>query len=105
MELTRDVSHTINARISREPEFAQALVIEAESLLGSGEPDTARLILRDILTSTMGLDKLTDRAEISSEKARAVLSGSEVPTIEDMTTMLKALGQILSTGTNVIHCA
>ena len=48
MLITRDFKETINARVQREPEFAKALLDEAASLFLNGEPETARLILRDV---------------------------------------------------------
>ena len=49
MSLTRDFNETINSRIQREPAFAQALLDEAVSLFLNGEPETARLILRELI--------------------------------------------------------
>jgi hypothetical protein len=51
MTLTRDFKETVNARIQREPEFATALLDEAVSLFVNGEPETARLILNNLLVS------------------------------------------------------
>jgi hypothetical protein len=49
MELTKDFKETVNARIQRDPEFVIALLDEAISLFLNGQPETARLILRDIV--------------------------------------------------------
>jgi hypothetical protein len=54
MVLTRDFKETINVRVQRDPEFAIALLDEAISLFLNGEPETARLILRDIVNATIG---------------------------------------------------
>ncbi|MGH7917434.1 MAG: transcriptional regulator, partial [Candidatus Binataceae bacterium] len=58
MALTRDFKETIVARIQRDPDFARALLDEAATLFLNGEPDTARLILRDIVNATVGFEKL-----------------------------------------------
>lgn len=42
-------------RIQREPAFARALLDEAASLFLNGEPATARLILRDLVTPRWAL--------------------------------------------------
>ena len=47
MTLTRDFRQTVVERVQRDPEFAKALLDEAATLFLSGEPDAARLILRD----------------------------------------------------------
>jgi hypothetical protein len=57
MALTRDFKETVNARVQRDSEFTIALLDEAISLFLNGEPETARLILRDIGNPTM--DNLT----------------------------------------------
>ena len=57
MLITRDFKKTINARVQREPEFAKALLDEAASLFLNGEPEIARLILRDLVNATRGFEK------------------------------------------------
>jgi hypothetical protein len=49
MTLTRDFKETVNARVQREPEFAAALLDESVSLFLNGEPELAKLILRDLV--------------------------------------------------------
>lgn len=58
MALTRDFKETVNARVQRDSEFAIALLDEAISLFLNGEPETARLILRDIVNATVGFEQL-----------------------------------------------
>ncbi|HEY9766903.1 MAG TPA: hypothetical protein V6C71_00155 [Coleofasciculaceae cyanobacterium] len=64
MFITKDFKETINARIQREPEFAKALLDEAASLFLNGEPETARLILKDLVNATTGFEKLADETLI-----------------------------------------
>lgn len=56
MALTRDFKETVTERVQREPEFAAALLDEAISLFLNGEPETARLILRDVVNATVGFE-------------------------------------------------
>jgi hypothetical protein len=51
MALTRDFKETITARATNDPDFAKALLDEAVTLFLNGEPDTARLILRDLMNA------------------------------------------------------
>jgi hypothetical protein len=51
MTLSRDFKQTVSARAAHEPEFARALVDEALTLFQNGEPDTAKLILRDLVNA------------------------------------------------------
>jgi hypothetical protein len=54
MTLTRDFKKTVVERVERDPAFAKALLDEAATLFLSGEPDAARLILRDLVQSVAG---------------------------------------------------
>lgn len=47
MALPRDFQATIVARVERDPAFAKAILDEVVTLFLNGEPDTARLMLRD----------------------------------------------------------
>ncbi|WP_254047995.1 hypothetical protein [Synechococcus sp. BDU 130192] len=58
MILTRDFEETLNARVQRDPEFAATLLDEAIALFLSGEPETSRLILRDLVNATIGFEEL-----------------------------------------------
>jgi hypothetical protein len=56
--LPRDFKDIVVARVERDPEFAKALLDEAATLFLSGEPDTARLILRDLVNTPVGFGYL-----------------------------------------------
>ena len=49
MALTRDFKETVAARVQSDPAIAQALLDEAISLFVNGEPESAKLILRDLV--------------------------------------------------------
>ena len=48
MVLTRSFQKTVFQRLQNDVSFAQALLDEAATLFFNGEPETARLILREI---------------------------------------------------------
>ena len=48
MTPTRDFKYTVAERIERDPEFAKALLDEAAALFLNGEPEMARVVLRDL---------------------------------------------------------
>ena len=56
MALTRDFRQTVVERVRRDPAFAKAMLDEAATLFLNGEPDTARLILRDLVNATVGFE-------------------------------------------------
>jgi hypothetical protein len=66
MSITRDFKETVNARVQREPEFAKALLDEAASLFLNGEPETARLILRDLVNATTGSEELANKTSLQN---------------------------------------
>lgn len=49
MELTRGFKETVHERVQQDPDFAAALLNEALELFINGEPEIARLILRDLV--------------------------------------------------------
>jgi hypothetical protein len=55
MALTKDFSEVLVDRIQRQSEFARALLGEAIAVFLNGEPDVARLVLRDLVNGTSGL--------------------------------------------------
>ena len=49
MSITRDYIDTIDERVNNDPVFTAALLDEAITLFLNGEPDVARLVLRDLV--------------------------------------------------------
>ena len=58
MALTKDFKETVMVRIQNEPTYARALLQESTTLLLQGEPQTAKLLLRDLINATMGFEHL-----------------------------------------------
>ncbi|MFN5151203.1 MAG: hypothetical protein ACK5DC_06595 [Burkholderiales bacterium] len=56
MVLTRDFKETVAARVQGDPAFAQALLDEAITLFVNGEPESAKLILRDLENAPVGFN-------------------------------------------------
>ena len=95
MALTRDFKETVIARVKREPAFAQALLDEALTLFLNGEPDTAKLILRDLVNATMGFETLSRKVHKSSKSLHRMLSKSGNPTMENLSAILVAIKKAL----------
>lgn len=96
MTLTRDCKVTVNARVQRDSEFAIALLDEAISLLLNGEPDTARLILRDIVNATVGFEQLAIETSKPSKSLHRMLSAKGNPTMDNLTAIFKVLRERLN---------
>jgi DNA-binding phage protein len=91
MALTRDYKETIQNRAQREPEFAAALLDEAITLFLNGEPETARLILRELVNSTVGFEELAIETEKPSKSLHRMLSANGNPTMDNLTSILSVL--------------
>jgi DNA-binding phage protein len=101
MPLTRDFKETVKERARREPEFAIALLDEAISLFVNGEPQTARLILRDLVNATVGFETLADATTKQSKSLQRMLSAKGNPTMDNLTTIFGVLRQNLNVNIEV----
>jgi len=101
MALTRDFTETVNARIQRDPEFVIALLDEAISLFLNGEPETARLILRDIVNATVGFEQLAIETSKPSKSLHRMLSAKGNPTMDNLTAIFNVLRKKLNVDIHV----
>lgn len=53
MAITKNFKEVVLARVESDPALARALFDEATSLFLQGEPETATLILRDLVNATL----------------------------------------------------
>lgn len=96
MSLTRNFKETVNARIQRDSAFATALLDEAIYLFLNGEPETARLILRDLVNATVGFEELAIKTSIPSKSLHRMLSAKGNPTMDNLTTIFDVLRKTLN---------
>lgn len=88
MALTRDFKQTIVERVRRNPEFARALLDEAATLFLNDEPDTARLILRDLVNATVGFEELAILTAKPVKSLHRMLSRNGNPTMDNLAAIL-----------------
>ena len=91
MALTRNFKQTVIERVGRDPEFAQALLDEAATLFLNGEPDTARLILRDLINATVGFEQLAVLTAKPSKSLHRMLSPTGNPSMDNLSAIFHAL--------------
>ncbi len=101
MTLTRDFKDTVVARVARDPEFAKALLDEAATLFLSGEPDTARLILRDLVNATVGFEQLAELTHKPSKSLHRMLSPKGNPSMDNLAAIFDAVRVWLKVGFDV----
>ena len=95
MALSRDFKQTIIERVQREPAFAKAMLDEAATLFLNGEPDTARIILRDLVNATVGFEQLAITTEKNSKSLHRMLSPSGNPSMDNLAAIFSAVGKSL----------
>ena len=91
MTLTRDYKQTLLERTERDPDFAKALLDEAATLFLSGEPDIARVILRDLVNATLGFEALATEVHKTSKSLHRMLSGKGNPTMDNLSNIFQAI--------------
>jgi DNA-binding phage protein len=96
MSITRDYKETINERIKRDPEFTAAMLDEAITLFLNGEPQVARLVLRDLVNATVGFEELSLEVEKPSKSLHRMLSARGNPTMDNLTKIIGILRKKLA---------
>ncbi len=95
MTLTRDFKTTVVERVTRDPEFAKALLDEAATLFLSGEPDAARLILRELVNATLGFEHLAQATQKPSKSLHRMLSPKGNPSMDNLAAIFGAIRERL----------
>ncbi len=96
MTQTRDFKETVSARIHTDPAFAQALLDEAVQLFLDGEPDTAKVILRDLVNATVGFEALAKDIHKPATSLHRMLSTSGNPTMGNISAIFAAIKRALN---------
>jgi len=91
MALTRDFKQTVSERVERDPAFAQALLDEAATLFLNGEPEIARLMLRDLVNATMGFEQLAMLTAKPSKSLHRMLSANGNPGMDNLAAIIDAI--------------
>ena len=95
MALTRDFKETVVARVQNDAAFAQALLDEAITLFVNGEPDSAKLILRDLVNASVGFEALADEIHKPAKSLHRMLSKSGNPTMSNISAVFAAITRAL----------
>ena len=95
MALTRTFKKTVLARIERDPGFGKALLDEAATLFLNDEPETARVILRDLVNATVGFEKLAKLTDTPSKSLHRMLSPRGNPSMDNLAAIFGAVGSRL----------
>ena len=95
MALTRDFKETVKERVAREPAFAKAMLDEAATAFLNGEPDVARLVLRDLVNASVGFEALAAETSHPSKSLHRMLSERGNPSMDNLAVIFGAGGKQL----------
>ena len=95
MALTRDYKQTIRERAEKDPNFAKALMEEAVAAFLAGEPEIARVTLRELVNSTIGFEHLAEELQRPSKSVHRMLSPKGNPTMDNLTNIITVLQESL----------
>ncbi len=96
MARTRNYKELVQERAHQDSEFAKGLLDEAVSLFLNGEPETARIILRDLVNATVGFEELAEKIEKPGKSVHRMLSARGNPTMNNLAKIIKALRESLN---------
>lgn len=71
--------------------FARAMLDQSVTLFLAGEPEAARLILRDLVMGTMGFDALAVLTHRSARSLRAMLTCNGKPGMDSLSRIFRVL--------------
>ena len=95
MGLTRDFQQTIGERVRRDKRFARSLLDEAATLFLNGEPEAARLLLRDLVNATVGFETLAELTNKPAKSLHRMLSKHGNPSMDNLAVIFDAVRQRL----------
>jgi len=93
MALTRDFKQTIVERVRRDKKFARSLLDEAATLFLNGEPEAARLLLRDLVNATVGFETLAGLTNKPAKSLHRMLSKHGNPSMDNLALIFDAVRQ------------
>lgn len=96
MALTRDFKQTVVERVQRDPAYAHALLDESATLFLNGEPEMARVILRDLINATMGFEQLADSTAKPAKSLHRMLSPAGNPSMDNLAAIFQAIREWLN---------
>ncbi|HSB24998.1 MAG TPA: transcriptional regulator [Burkholderiaceae bacterium] len=96
MALTRSFKQTVIERAERDPAFAQALLNEAATLFLNGEPEAARVILRDLVNATIGFEQLAALTDKPSKSLHRMLSANGNPSMDNLASIFQVMRECLN---------
>jgi DNA-binding phage protein len=93
MALTRDFQETFAERFNSDQDFAVGMICEAFSLFMSGDPETARLLLRDIVNARLRFEGLATATGTPAKSLHRMLGPDGNPSMDNLSAIFGAITQ------------
>jgi DNA-binding phage protein len=94
MALTREFKDTVKARAARDPNFREALLIEAAEQLLAGDLETGKAVLRDYINATVGFERLARETGTPSKSLMRMLGPKGNPRASNLLAVLDNLQRV-----------
>jgi DNA-binding phage protein len=94
MALTREFKDTVKARAARDPNFREALLIEAAEQLLAGDLETGKAVLRDYINATVGFERLARETGTPSKSLMRMLGPKGNPRASNLLAVLGNLQRV-----------
>jgi len=91
MALTREFRQTVQARVQRDPAFANALLGEAVQAMVAGDLESGKSLARDYINATVGFEHLGRRLDVSPKSLMRMFSASGNPQARNLFAVLDVL--------------
>ena len=91
MALTREFKDTVKARADRDPEFRQALLVEAVELLLDGDVETGKALIRNYINATIGFEKLAQEVGSPAKSLMRMFSAKGNPRADNLFSVIQHL--------------
>ena len=91
MTLTKSFKEIVKARVERDPAFRAALFEEAIKSFLEGDTSTGKALLRDLVNSTIGFEKLAIQLDKPNKSLLRMLAPSGNPTMENLFQIISTL--------------
>ncbi len=101
MALTRAFKETVKERVARDADFARAMLDEAATAFLNGEPDVARLILRELVNASVGFESLAIETNRPSKSLHRMLSENGNPSMDNLAAIFGAVRKRLGVAIEV----
>ena len=91
MALTREFKATVKARADIDPDFREALLVEAVGLLLEGDVTTGKAVLRNYINATVGFEGLAKEVGKPSKSLMRMFSAKGNPRADSLFSVISHL--------------